>query len=169
MSTDSIQPKGNDRIETLRLLEEMSRNFHELVPHAQALGMRLGALGDGYAELLLPYKEELVGDPETGVLHGGAVTAFMDSCCGAAVFMALHAPAPIATLDLRIDYLRPAKAGVGLKAKATCYRVARHVAFVRGEVSDLESGELVAHASGCFMLSTRKGRDKATDASAREV
>ena len=59
----------------------------------------------------MPYDAKLVGNPETGVLHGGAITALLDGASGAAVFAALVDIVPIATLDLRIDYLRPAESG----------------------------------------------------------
>ena len=59
----------------------------------------------------LPYDDKLVGNPDTGVMHGGAITALLDACSGAAVFAALDEWVPIATLDLRIDYLRAAEVG----------------------------------------------------------
>ena len=62
-----------------------ARQFIEAIPHARALGMRLDAVGDGVAELSMPYDERFVGDPATRVIHGGAVFALMDTCCGTAV------------------------------------------------------------------------------------
>jgi uncharacterized protein (TIGR00369 family) len=99
-----------------------------------------------------------VGNPATGVLHGGAITSLMDACCGAAVFMKLARPTPIATLDLRIDYLQPATPGLDVLARCECFRVSRNVAFVRGIAHHDDPGEPIAAAAGAFMLSTRPGR-----------
>ena len=79
----------------------------------------------------LEWREELVGNPETGVLAGGPLTAMIDSCCGMSVATMLKEPKPFATLDLRIDYVRPATPGKAVIAEAECYRITRSVAFTR--------------------------------------
>jgi uncharacterized protein (TIGR00369 family) len=135
------------------MLERMNRQFTERVPFNRALGLELGALGDGTARARLPYAAPLVGNPDTGVLHGGAITTLLDVVCAAAVFMKLDAPVPIATLDLRIDYMGPATPGRDVLGEATCTRVTRHVAFVRGTAFHDEGGPPIATAAGTFMLS----------------
>lgn len=141
--------------EELARLRELGQRFMRGVPHNKALGLELRAMSDARAELLLPYDPRLVGNPETGVLHGGAISALMDACCGAAVFQALQKPMAIATLDLRIDYLKPAAPGRAVIARAHCYKVTRHVAFVRG-VAFLDSeDDPIATSAGTFMLGTR--------------
>ena len=89
-----------------------ARAFFDAIPHNRALGIEVVAMGDGAVQLRLPYHEQLVGNPDTGVLHGGAITALLDAACGAAVFAAMPRMQPIATLDLRIDYASSAFAGV---------------------------------------------------------
>jgi uncharacterized protein (TIGR00369 family) len=103
----------------------------------------------------LPYDRKLIGNPETGVLHGGAVSSLMDACAGAAVFMALPEPMPIATLDLRIDYLKPAAPERDVLALARCYRVTRNVAFVSCRAFHDEEADAIAAAAGTYMLSTQ--------------
>jgi uncharacterized protein (TIGR00369 family) len=149
----------------LARLAEMNRTFAAAVPHNQALGITVRELGDGVAELELPYRADLVGDPRTGVLHGGVITSLMDACCGAAVFMKLRRPKPIATLDLRIDYLMPAVPNEAVLARAECYRVTRHVAFVRGVAFHVDERRLIASAAGSFMLATRMGKRRASGGS----
>src|SRR5689334_3782199 len=78
-------------------------------PQAKALGIDLVSIGDDSAVLKVPYREDLVGDPDTGVIAGGVVTTLLDHTCGYAVFVALKEPVPIVTLDLRIDYMRAAE------------------------------------------------------------
>ena len=133
-----------------------NRAFAETVPHNRALGFEVVDVGPDFAVFRLPYAPHLVGNPETGVLHGGPITSLMDACCGAAVFMKQRTPVPIATLDLRIDYLRPATAGQDVLAYATCFRLTRNVAFVRGVAYHGETGEEdpIAAATGAFMLAT---------------
>ena len=143
--------------ERVSRLVEINRRFAELVPHNRALGLVTLELEDHRASFRLPYQPHLVGNPETGVLHGGAISSLMDACCGAAVFMALPQPMPIATLDLRIDYLAPAPPGRDVIARADCYRVTRNVAFVRGIAYHDDEAHPIAAAAGAFMLSTRLG------------
>jgi uncharacterized protein (TIGR00369 family) len=142
------------RLERMRLLHG---GFMNLVPHNRALGIEVVSLEPAYATMRLPYAAHLVGNPETGVIHGGAISSLMDACCGAAVFMALVEPVPIATLDLRIDYLRPATPPNPVLAKAHCYRVARSVAFVRCVAFHDDEDDAIASASGTFMLATPTG------------
>jgi uncharacterized protein (TIGR00369 family) len=141
--------------ERIRMLEQLTRQFSELVPLNKALGLRVEEVAAGIATMRLPYDARFIGNPETGVLHGGAVTALMDACCGMATFMALRLPAPLATLDLRIDYLGPSTPGLDVVARCTCFKVTRHVAFVRGVAFHGDESDAIAAASGSFILSTR--------------
>ena len=127
------------------------------VPHNRALGMRLVSASSGRVTLALPYDERLVGNPLTRVLHGGAITALLDATCGTAVFLKLREPIPVATLDLRIDYLRPATPDQEVHACAECFRATHHVAFVRCEAFHPDAPEdRVAVANGTFMVFREK-------------
>jgi uncharacterized protein (TIGR00369 family) len=137
------------------LLERINRGFVDGVPHNKALGMRVVDFGRGEVTIRLPYDARFVGHPATGVLHGGVVTALLDASCGASVFTKLAEPAPIATLDLRIDYLKPAVARLDLIAKAHCYKLTRNVAFVRCVAYQDDESDPVATAAGAFMLATK--------------
>lgn len=137
-----------------------ARQFIEAIPHSRALSMRLDLLGDGVVEISMPYDPRLVGDPATGVIHGGAVSALMDTCCGAAVMSHPNAAGGTATIDLRIDYMRPATPGQRLTARAECYHVTRTVAFVRATAMDEDAARPVAGATGAFTVE-RSGGEKA--------
>jgi uncharacterized protein (TIGR00369 family) len=127
--------------------------FIQGVPHNAALGMSIVDFGRGRAVLELPYAEHLVGNPETGVIHGGAITALIDSTCGGAVLGALARPQRVATLDLRIDYLRPATPGEAVRCAAECFKVTHHVAFVRASAYHASAeDEPVASAAGTFVI-----------------
>lgn len=135
--------------------EQIAKQFIQAIPHAGALGMELTQIGDGKAEIRMPYNPQLVGDPKTGVIHGGAVSALMDTCCGAAVMSHPDAPAGTATIDLRIDYMRPATPGHQIRTEAHCYHITRSVAFVRAVAHDEETDNPVATATGAFTVEGR--------------
>lgn len=134
-----------------------AQQFIEAIPYSRALGMVLEQIGDGVAAISMPYDARLVGDPESGVIHGGAVSALMDTCGGAAVMSHPRAPSATATIDLRIDYMRPARPGDRITARAECYHVTRSVAFVRATAHDADQDRPVAAATGTFTFDAAKG------------
>ncbi|KIN73626.1 PaaI family thioesterase [Sulfitobacter guttiformis] len=134
----------------------LARQFIQALPHSVMLGMEPKEMGEGVATICMPYKEELIGDPVTGVIHGGAVSALMDTCCGAAVMCHPRNAGGTATIDLRIDYMRAATPGQTITAVATCYHITRSVAFVRAVALDADSENPVATATGAFTVEARK-------------
>ena len=131
------------------------RLFSDTIPHNKALGLKVVAVARGLASMQLDWREELVGNPETRVLAGGPLTAMLDGCCGMAVATMLKEPMPFATLDLRIDYAKPAVPGRPVIAEAECYRMTRSVAFTRAFAHQGDPKDPVAAAAGTFMLGTK--------------
>ncbi len=141
-----------------KLTAAFARHFAEGIPHNKALGIAILEITRERTVFRLPYDEKLVGNPDTGVLHGGPITALLDGASGAAVFAALTAWVPIATLDLRIDYLRPAEPHRDVLATATCYRMTKNVAFTRAVAYHDDPADPIASAVGTFMVSTKAGK-----------
>lgn len=131
---------------------DVARKFIEAIPFSNALSMKVEEIGEGHAIISMPYDEKLVGDPQTGVIHGGAVSALMDTCSGAAVMSHPSSPIATATIDLRIDYMRSATPGQRISARAECYHITRNVAFVRVTATDDDRENPVAAATGAFTL-----------------
>jgi uncharacterized protein (TIGR00369 family) len=128
--------------------------MNEALPHGRALGFRLEGVGPSWAALAVDWRNDLAADDE--VLANGVVAALVDQICGLAVQAALPAFALIATLDLRLDYLRPAKPRAGLVARADCLRRDRQIAFVRAVAHDGDEADPVAAAQAAFMLETAR-------------
>ena len=128
----------------------------EGLPHSREIGMRLHRSARGEALLSVPYREDLVGEPETGVLHGGVITALLDTACGSAVMSMPDKLRAAATLDLRIDYMRPATKGATVFARAECYRMTRSIGFARAVAYHDDPADPVASAAGAFMIERPK-------------
>lgn len=138
----------------------LARQFIEAIPFSKALSMSLDSIEAGRATISMPYDARLVGDPVTGVIHGGAVSALMDTCGGAAVMSHPDMPIATATIDLRIDYMRAATPGQPIRAEAECYHVTRAVAFVRATAWDADPDRPVAAATGAFTFQRAKAATK---------
>jgi uncharacterized protein (TIGR00369 family) len=125
-------------------------------PYAAAIGMHLAELPDGTPAMRLPYSQQLIGDPDTGVLHGGVITALLDQTAG----MVARPDDPggeetaIATLDLRIDYMGPATPGEDLWATGECYKRTRNIAFIRAWAFHETKEDPVATCVAAFMMGT---------------
>ncbi|MCA9658275.1 MAG: PaaI family thioesterase [Myxococcales bacterium] len=149
----------SDEPRVVGTLASQLQAFHKIIPHNRALGLEILTTTDGRAHVRLPYRPEFVGDPHTGVLHGGVITSLLDATFGLSAFMALPRPVSIATLDLRIDYLRPATPGATVHARGECYRLTRSVAFVRGIAYHDDEDSPIASGAATFMLANRPRRD----------
>ena len=120
--------------------------------HGAAIGSRYHAHGPDWCELALPYHEALVGDAESGVIASGPILALMDMATSVAIALKRGAWIPQATLDFRLDYLRPARPRETVIGRGECYRLTRSIGFVRGFVHDGDPDDPLAHAAGTFMV-----------------
>uniref|UniRef100_Q07VK2 Uncharacterized domain 1 n=1 Tax=Rhodopseudomonas palustris (strain BisA53) TaxID=316055 RepID=Q07VK2_RHOP5 len=136
--------------EKLRLLK------HRRSLHGALIGLRLDRGAPAQAWSSLPYHPVFIGDEATGVMHGGVVTSMLDESCGMAVQLATPGLGAIATLDLRIDYLRPGTPGQAIRAHAHCYRLTRSIAFVRATAYQDSEADPVASAAATFMLGANR-------------
>lgn len=131
---------------------EVWEQFGRVCPYNAAIGMELIVAPWGPWSLKLPYRTEFVGDPDSGVLHGGAISALLDVTCAFAVFSRLRALKMMATLDFRIDYLRPATPGKDVFALATCHKTTSDLAFVRGVVHHDAPDDVIATGVGIYIF-----------------
>lgn len=136
-------------------LAELGARMTGVTPQAAAIGCRLVSVEAGEAAMAVDWREDLVGDPQTGVVAGGVVTTLLDQVCGLAVTSRLLADGRlrrVATLDLRIDYMRAAEPGRAIVAKARCYKLGHAIAFVRADAFDTDESDPVATAQAAFSI-----------------
>ncbi|HUP92633.1 MAG TPA: PaaI family thioesterase [Solimonas sp.] len=138
--------------------ETLAAHFTQSIPHARECGMEVCELLTAHTVTRMPYRPEWLGDTERGVIHTGVVSSLVDSTSGLALLGRLGHFEPIATLDLRMDYLRPAFKDREIRCRAECYRVTTSIAFVRAQVWQLDPGEIVATSKSVFMRSGSKRR-----------
>mgnify|MGYP000948584783 FL=1 len=135
----------NDQIRKDRV-----HRFVNTLNQARELGLTVEDAGEGFLVLKLPYSDRIVGNPDTGVIHGGAITTMMDTASGSVMICALDEFELCPTLDLRVDYMRPAEPGKPVYARAETYKVTRNIIFTRCEAYQ-EGGETIANCVGTFM------------------
>ena len=136
----------------LTTLNELGASMAEATPQTAALGMKFVSVEPGIAVLRVPWRADLVGDPQTGVIASGVITTLLDHCGGLAIKAAQLDFSRTATLDLRIDYMRPAIVGVDVVGKAHCYKLTRSIAFVRCVAYETDEADPIATAQGAFVL-----------------
>ena len=120
--------------------------------HMVALGLRFVAVGPDWCEFAIDYDRRLVSDAATGILASGPIMSLMDTAGGFAVWARRGKSAAQATLDLRLDYLRPSRPGQTVIGTVECYRLTHRIAFVRGVAHDGDPDHPIAHLAGTYML-----------------
>lgn len=125
---------------------------HGFGGHSATIGLVYRAHGPDWVELALPYDTRLIGDPDTGVIASGPIVAMMDTATSLSVWAMLNRFQPLATLDLRVDYLRPATPGRTVIGRGDCLKITRSVAFVHGIAFEEDPDDPVAQVAGTFMM-----------------
>lgn len=132
--------------------------------HTGWLGMTYRDHGENWVELELPWREDLLGEPDRPFLASGPIVSLMDMASGMSIWQTNGTFTPIATLDLRVDYQRPARERSSVYGRVECYRTTRSAAFVRGIAHDGDPDDPVANVAGVFMTiatDPRRGKEMA--------
>lgn len=139
--------------------QHIAQRFNAAIAHNQALGLTVTDVETDCVRAALAWRADFLGDPIAGLWHTAVGISAADSSCGLAVFLALPGMESIATLDLRMDYLRPAVAGYDLQVEAECYHITRCVAFAR---ATLHQGQRERPVSLCTAAFMRTGQSSVT-------
>lgn len=129
----------------------VTERFLSTVPQVKALGIGIERIDGHVVRARMPVRAELLGDIERGIVHTGVVTSLIDSMAGLAVLIRIGRRDAIATLDLRVDYLRPSLLGADLHCLAECYRLTDQIAFAKATVWQHDEAQPVATSLGAFM------------------
>ena len=132
-------------------LMAMAERFLSALKHCQLLQMRVAKADADGMTLVMPWSAAIVGNPQTGAVHGGALTTLMDTACGMSTLCVLPEFEVCPTLDLRIDYMHAAEPHKDVYGFAQCYRVTTDVIFARGFAYQDDPGQPIAHVVGTFM------------------
>lgn len=138
--------------------EVLRQVMEELIPFNRYLGVKLTSAKKGFARLEVPFRDELVGDPMRPALHGGVLSALADAAGGGAVWTGLEDDrARVSTIDLRIDYLRPARL-VTLVAEATVVRLGNRVGVADVRLFNADAEDVtIATGKGVYNITIKKG------------
>ncbi len=140
---------------TKRLSFDDVIRFMGSVPFNRMLEIRVDALDDGFARLVLPYKASFIGDPDRHALHGGVISTLIDTCGGAAVCTQMEHGDRLSTVDLRVDYLRPGQPS-DLIAEARILRTGNRVG-VTDIIAFHGNGQEKPIATGKAVYNIRRG------------
>lgn len=143
--------------------QRLAERFPIRIKHAGALGITVSACGLERVVASMPLRADYLGDAERGLVHTGVITTLIDSISGIAAMARIGQPSDVATLDLRVDYLRAVHldGGATLTCSASCYRLTQQIAFVRAEVWQADAAEPVASSLSTFMIQPREGETMA--------
>jgi uncharacterized protein (TIGR00369 family) len=146
-----MEPTGSTGDEGRRLAF-VSRLMTEQIPFNRVLGIEVAHIATGRVVFRVPFRPEFVGDPERPALHGGVISAVADTAGGCAVWTTVKETDRVSTIDLRVDYLRPARLET-FEATATVLRVGNRVGVVNIVVAHPDrSAEPVAEAKGVYSI-----------------
>ncbi|HUD93063.1 PaaI family thioesterase [Sphingobium sp.] len=136
------------------MAEDAFERLSNLPPrgHHALLGIYTVDHGPDWAELACPFTPGFLMDPQAGLVASGPILSLVDAAAGAAIIARTRQWRGMATLDLHIDYLRPARAGRSLHARACCHHVTRRVAFTRCDVHDGDPDKPIAFATASFFF-----------------
>ena len=136
---------------TMALFRPALKYAMEKNGHGKTLGLKMTEINRGEINLVFPYNEEVVGNPLTGVVHGGVIVSLLDTACGSAAMTVLNTPAVAPTMDLRLDYMHPAEPHKPIYVEAKVYRQTSNVIFCRVLAWQEDKENPIAHCVANFM------------------
>ncbi len=140
----------------IELFETLQKAIGTVI-HCQLMNISIVNAQEGKLTLMLPYSGNILGDTHSGiidgdVIDGGALTTLMDTACAFAAATTQGDMAMTPTLDLRMDYIKPAVPGLNIIGEARAYQLSHKVIFARGlAYHEGDRGNPIAHCSASFI------------------
>lgn len=143
-------PKNNSSPSTPYIEEGIHSDlcaFITSIPWHQILGLEVLELSTGRAKLRIPNTPHLVGNKSWGVIHGGVIAALADSCGNAALWTHFGPDDRTATIDLRVDFFRPAPSNFALIAESEVKLLGNRIGNIHVTITS-ESDRSITIAEG---------------------
>jgi len=118
-----------------------------------SLNMEPVLIGKNKVTIAIDLPEKFAGANE--MAHHGLLTIVMDSILGLCVLTALDDLQPIATINLRLDFIEDIKVNSRAICEAECISVAHNVATVKADLYEKETNTHISQASGAFLIGTK--------------
>ncbi len=129
----------------------MANRMMSSIGHSGFVGMEYVGHGSDWVELAFDWRDDLVADPDSGIIASSAVISLLDNACSLSIWTKLDRFRPQVTMDLRLDYLRPSPSGARVFGRGICYHMTHNIGFVRGIAHNGDMDDPLAHASGTFI------------------
>ena len=133
-------------------LEGAQKFFSTAHPLFSRLDMKPVLIGNGRVSVNATLIDLFEYGADNRRVHGGVLTIILDTVFGFSVFSKLRNFQSIATVNLKTDYISTASTGLKIRCSAQCYALCDNIAYVRGEILEIENDTLVASATGAFMI-----------------
>ena len=137
--------------------KEIVAFMEEQVPFNKYLGIKVDELREGFARLFIPFRNEFIGDSRRPALHGGVISALIDTCGGTAAWTRCTKDDRISTVDIRVDYLRPGPDN-DIVAEALVKRMGNRVSVVHTLVYAAKDKETII-AEGRAVYNIRRAKE----------
>jgi len=119
-------------------MKDIKKYLFKIIPYYSHLGFEIEKIEGGEAIFKMEIKEELT---QNGTIHGGALASMIDSSCACAALSLIYPESYVTTIDLQVQYLRPASKGT-LTARAKCNKSGKNIFFSESRIYD-ENDELI--------------------------
>ena len=151
----TMTSKGEQAAKLEKIASIWNSRAHGLIGE---MNLKIEKVEESKVVLRMPFNPDFCVDDEGTLLHGGILTALLDSSFGLANFLATDNVQSMSTIDLRVEYLRPAQSRADIIVSAECYHITRHVAFNSGRAwFDAPGNPEVARGSAAFSLIRGEG------------
>lgn len=152
-----------DSIPVEEFIDQLKRVYEEMMPFNKYLGLKIDTLSTDKVVVRIDMREELIGNFEKNVIHGGVISSILDFTGGviaqvhvihemknASLDKLIKRLTSTGTIDMRIDYIRPGK-GKYFLATGHILRLGHRVAVTRTEFVN-DEGVLIAVGTSTYIV-----------------
>ena len=120
----------------------------DISPFQKWLGLTVVDAGEGSLSLEMPWRDELVSNPSPPTMHGGVLASLIDLSGLYTIFTT--GKIAMATIDLRVDYHRPATPGP-VRTHGSIIKLGSKISTAETKVL-AHDGTLLASGRGVYLM-----------------